>query len=37
MVLVGDFPRHPSCGVCVSQLVEFARVSGHVVDFGGRG
>ena len=31
-----DVPRSASCGVCVSQLVRFAKVSGRVVDFGAR-
>ena len=34
--LDGDVPRSTSCGVCVSQLVRFAGVSGRVVDFGAR-
>ena len=34
--LDGDVPRSASCGVCVSRLVRFARVSGHVVDFNAR-
>ena len=32
----GDVPRSASCGVCVSRLVRFARVSSHVVDFNAR-
>ena len=28
--------RSASCGVCVSRLVRFARVSGRVGDFGAR-
>ena len=28
--LDGDVPRSASCGVCLSQLVRFARVSGHI-------
>ena len=35
--LDGGVPRSASCGVCVSQLVRFAGVSGRVVDFGARG
>ena len=31
--LDGGVPRSASCGVCISQLVRFAGVSGHVVDF----
>ena len=34
--LDGDVPRSASCGVCVSQLLRFARVSGHVDDFNTR-
>ena len=34
--LDGDVPRSASCGVCVSQLVRFAGVSGRVVDFNAR-
>ena len=34
--LDGDVPRSASCGVCVSQLIRFARVSGHVDDFNTR-
>ena len=34
--LDGDVPRSTSCGVCVSQLVRFARVSSLVVDFNAR-
>ena len=34
--LDGGVPRSASCGVCVSQLVRFARVSGRVVDFNAR-
>ena len=34
--LDGGVPRSVSCGVCVSQLVRFAGVSGRVVDFGAR-
>ena len=34
--LHGDVPRSTSCGVYVSQLNRFARVSGHVVDFNAR-
>ena len=32
--LDGDVPRSTSYGVYISQLVRFARVSSHVVDFG---
>ena len=35
--LDGDVPRSASCGVCVSRLVRFARVSGRVDDFIARG
>ena len=35
--LDGGVPRSASCGVCVSQLVRFARVSGRVGGFGARG
>ena len=31
--LDGGVPRSPSCGVCVSQLVRFARVCSGVGDF----
>ena len=34
--LDGGVPRSASCGVCVSQLVRFARVSGRVGGFGAR-
>ena len=34
--LDGDVPRSASCGVYVSRLVRFARVSSHVDDFGAR-
>ena len=34
--LDGDVPRLASCGVCVSQLVRFARVSSHVDDLNTR-
>ena len=34
--LDGDVPRSASCGVCVSQLVRFARVSSHIDDFNTR-
>ena len=34
--LDGDVPRSVSCGVCVSQLIRFARASGHVADFNTR-
>ena len=33
----GDVPRAASCGVCISQLIRFAGVSGHVADFDARG
>ena len=35
--LDGGVPRSASCGVCISQLIRFAGVSGRVVDFGARG
>ena len=31
--LDGDVPRSTSYGVYISQLIRFARVSSHVVDF----
>ena len=31
--LYGDVPRLASYGVCISQLVRFARVSSHVDDY----
>ena len=31
--LDGDVPRSASCGVYISQLIRFARVSSHVDDF----
>ena len=31
--LDGDVPRSTSYGVYISQLIRFARVSGHVADF----
>ena len=34
--LDGDVPRSTSYGVYISQLIRFARVSGHVVDFNAR-
>ena len=34
--LDGDVPRSASCGVCISQLVRFAGVSGRVAGFGAR-
>ena len=34
--LDGDVPRSTSYGVCISQLIRFARVSSHVVDFNAR-
>ena len=34
--LDGDVPRRPSCGVCLSQLVRFARVCCRVGGFGAR-
>ena len=34
--LDGDVPRSASCGVYISQLIRFARVSGRVVGFGAR-
>ena len=35
--LDGDVPRSPSCGVCFSQLVRFARVCSNVADFNNKG
>ena len=34
--LDGDVPRSTSHGVYISQLIRFARVSSHVVDFNAR-
>ena len=34
--LDGDVPRSPFYGVYISQLIRFARVSGHVDDFNTR-
>ena len=34
--LDGDVPRSTSYGVCISQLIRFARVSIHVDDFNSR-
>ena len=34
--LDGDFPRSASYGICISQLIRFARVSSHVDDFNTR-
>ena len=34
--LDGDVPRSTSCGVYISQLIQFARVSIHVDDFNTR-
>ena len=34
--LDGDVPRSPSYGVCISQLIRFARVCSHVDDFNNR-
>ena len=34
--LDGDVPRSTSCGVYISQLIRFARVSGHFGDFNTR-
>ena len=34
--LDGDVPRSTSCGVYISQLIRFARVSSHVVDSNAR-
>ena len=31
--LDGDVPHSPSCGVCISQLIRFARVCSNVDDF----
>ena len=33
----GSVPRSASCGICISQLVRFAGVSGRVAGFGARG
>ena len=34
--LDGDFPRSPSYGVYISQLIRFARVCSNVDDFSNR-
>ena len=34
--LDGGVPRSPSCGVCISQLIRFARVCSNVDDFNNR-
>ena len=34
--LAGEVPRRGSCGVHISQLIRFARVSSHVSDFNTR-
>ena len=34
--LDGDVPRRPSYGVYISQLIRFARVCRHAVDFNSR-
>ena len=34
--LDGDVPHSTSCGVYISQLIRFARVSSHVDDFNTR-
>ena len=34
--LDGNIPRAPSYGVYISQLIRFARVSSHVLDFNNR-
>ena len=34
--LDGDVPRSTSYGVCISQLIRYARVSSHVTDFTAR-
>ena len=36
IVLDGDVPRSTSCGVYISQLIRFARVSSHMADFNAR-
>ena len=36
LFLDGDVPRSTSCGVYISQLIRFARVSSHVDDFSTR-
>ena len=33
LFLDGDVPSSTSSGVCISQLIRFAKVSGHVTDF----
>ena len=33
---IGSIPRSTSYGVYISQLIRFARVSGHVADFNAR-
>ena len=34
--LDGDVPHSPSYGVCISQLIIYARVCSHVDDFNNR-
>ena len=34
--LDGDVPRSSFYGVCISQLIRFARASSHVADFNTR-
>ena len=34
--LAVDVPRRASYGVCISQLIRFARVCNHVTDFNAR-
>ena len=34
--LDGDVPRRPSYGVCISQLIRFARVCSQVEDYNAR-
>ena len=34
--LDGDVPRSASCGVYISKLIRFARISSHVDDFNTR-
>ena len=34
--VAGDVPRSTSCGVYISQLIRFARVSNHVDDLNSR-
>ena len=36
LFLDGDVPRSPTYGVCISQLIRFARVCSNVDDFDNR-